>query len=51
VILRPLCSMSMDSTLFADMSDVALRMCDVELCVFDVERSVLRTGVRNTQQL
>jgi hypothetical protein len=40
VILRPLCSISMDSTLFADMSDVALHMCDVELRVFDVEQSV-----------
>jgi hypothetical protein len=41
----------MDSTLFADMSDVALRMCDVELRVFYVEQSVLRTGVRNAQLL
>jgi hypothetical protein len=51
VTLRPLCSMSMDSTLFTDMSDVALCMCDVELGMFDVERSVLRTGVRNAQLL
>jgi hypothetical protein len=41
----------MDSMLFADVSDVALRMCDAELCVFDVERSVLRTGMRNAQLL
>jgi hypothetical protein len=29
--------MSMDSTPFADVSDVALLMCDVELSVFDGE--------------
>jgi hypothetical protein len=50
-ILGSLCSMSMDSTSLADVSDVALLMCDVELHVFDEERSELRTGVRNTQLL
>jgi hypothetical protein len=50
-ILGSLCSMSMDSTSLADVSDVALLMCDVELHVFDGERSELRTGVRNTQLL
>jgi hypothetical protein len=36
-ILHSLCSMSMGSTLFADVSDVALLMCDVELRVFGGE--------------
>jgi hypothetical protein len=51
VMLHSLCSMSIDSTSFADVSDVALRMCDVELRVFDGEQSVLRTGVRKAQLL
>jgi hypothetical protein len=41
----------MDSTSFADVSDVVLLMSDVELRVFDGEQSELRTGVRNTQLL
>jgi hypothetical protein len=51
VILRSLHSMSMDSTLSADECDVALRVCDVYLHVFDGERSVLRTRVCNAQLL
>ena len=31
------------------MCDVALRVCDVALPVFDREQSVLRTRVRNSQ--
>jgi hypothetical protein len=34
--------MSMDSTSFADVSDVALLMCAVEVRVFDGEQSELR---------
>ena len=51
MIVRSFCSMLIDSMLLADVSDVALCMCGVELRVFDGERSVSRTGVRNAQLL